>query len=55
MILTFIELPYVIKIFVLSIFEWPFCKGFTVQILTTHMLIRWHHVILVIRENGDVL
>ena len=28
--LTFIELPFVIKIFVLSIFEWPFYTGFTV-------------------------
>ena len=28
---TFIKLPFVIKIFVLSIFEWPFCTGFTVH------------------------
>ena len=28
--LTFIKLPLVIKIFVLSIFEWPFYIGFTV-------------------------
>ena len=27
---TFIRLPYVIKIFVLSILEWPFYTGFTV-------------------------
>ena len=27
---TFIKLPFVIKIFVLSIFEWPLKKGFTV-------------------------
>ena len=27
---TFIKLPLVIKIFVLSIFEWPFYTGFTV-------------------------
>ena len=26
---TFIRLPFVIKIFVLSIFEWPFYTGFT--------------------------
>ena len=26
----FIKLPFVIKIFVLSIFEWQFCTGFTV-------------------------
>ena len=29
-ILTFIKLPFVIKIFILSIFEWPFYTGFTV-------------------------
>ena len=27
---TFIKLPFVMKIFVLSIFEWPFYTGFTV-------------------------
>ena len=27
---TFIRLPFVIKIFVFSIFEWPFYTGFTV-------------------------
>ena len=27
---TCIKLPFVIKIFVLSIFEWPFNTGFTV-------------------------
>ena len=30
-LLTFIKLPFVIKIFVLSIFEWPFYTGFTVD------------------------
>ena len=29
--LAFIKLPFVIKIFVLFIFEWPFYKGFTVK------------------------
>ena len=29
-LLTFIKLPFVIKIFVLSFFEWPFYIGFTV-------------------------
>ena len=28
---TFIKLPFVIKIFVLSIFEWPFYIGFTLM------------------------
>ena len=30
-LLTFIKLPFVIKIIVLSIFEWSFYTGFTVQ------------------------
>ena len=30
-LLTFIELPFVIKIFILSIFEWLFYTGFTVH------------------------
>ena len=29
-LLTFIKLPFVINIFVLSIFEWPLTTGFTV-------------------------
>ena len=29
-LLTFIKLPFVIKIFVLTIFEWPLKTGFTV-------------------------
>ena len=29
---TFIKLPFVIKIFVLSIFEWPLYTGFTVEV-----------------------
>ena len=29
---TFIKLPFVIKTFVLSIFEWPFYTGFTVSL-----------------------
>ena len=30
---TFIKPPFAIKIFVLSIFEWPFYTGFTVIII----------------------
>ena len=30
-LLTFIKLPFVIKLFVLFIFEWPFYTGFTVM------------------------
>ena len=32
-LLTFIKLPFVIKIFVLSNFEWPFYTGVTVYLL----------------------
>ena len=32
LLLTFIKLPFVIKIFVLSVFEWPFYTGFTVYV-----------------------
>ena len=32
-LLTFIKLPFIIKIYVLSIFEWPIYTGFTVTIL----------------------
>ena len=31
-VLTFIKLPFVIKTFVFSIFEWPFYTGFTVSL-----------------------
>ena len=36
---TFIKLPVVIKIFVLSIFEWPFYTNFTVSQFFTHFII----------------
>ena len=32
-LLTFIKLPFVIQIFVLSIFEWPRKTGFTVVLI----------------------
>ena len=35
-LLTFIKLPFVIKTYVLYIFEWPFYTGFTVQIINCH-------------------
>ena len=35
--LAFIKLPLVIKIFVLSIFEWPFYTGFTVKGICRYM------------------
>ena len=36
-LLTFIKLPFVIKIFVLSIFEWPLKTGFTIQCVDLNM------------------
>ena len=47
-LLTFIKLPFAIKIFVLSIFEWPFYTGFTVNLqnLLLHMMIQSHNMIL---------
>ena len=42
-LLNFIKLPFVIKNFVLSIFEWPFYTSFTVQavfnLINAHALI----------------
>ena len=41
-LLTFIKLPFVTKIFVLSIFEWPLKTGFTVYIgscMSAHVLL----------------
>ena len=40
-LLTFIKLPFVIKIFGLSIFEWQLKTGFTVFILQKRQLCRW--------------
>ena len=37
---TFIKLPFVIKIFVLSIFEWPFHTGFAVHLMAINATIR---------------
>ena len=36
---TFIQLPFVIHIFVLSIFEWPLKTGFTVCVFVVNVLI----------------
>ena len=43
-LLTFIKLPVVIKTFVLSIFEWPFFRGFTVTKVLGHDVIRQVHL-----------
>ena len=36
---TFIRLPFVIKVFLLSIFEWPFYTGFTVSLYSKTAII----------------
>ena len=41
---TFIKLPFVIKIFVLTIFEWPFYRGLTV-VFTLAVIHKAKHVI----------
>ena len=38
-LLTCIQLPFVIKIFVLSIFVWPFYTGFTVHTILDYKMI----------------
>ena len=45
---TFIKLPFTIKISVVSIFEWPFNTGFTVQIFYTTYLIMFTELTVVI-------
>ena len=45
---TFIKLPFVIMLFVLSIFDWPFYTGFTVVISI------WHYFLYAgIRSYGN--
>ena len=39
---TFIKLMFVIKIFVLSIFEWPFYTNFTVPIRLVFLILCYH-------------
>ena len=51
---TSIKLPFVIKVFVLSIFEWPLNKGFTV-LVTALISLTWffsslYHFVNVERE-----
>ena len=40
--LTFIKLLFVIKILVLSIFEWPFYTGFSVFLFISGFKREWH-------------
>ena len=48
-LLTFIKLPFVTKIFVLSIFEWSFYTGFTVECFVSS---NFMHLLL---QIGDIL
>ena len=59
---TFIKLPFVIKIFVLSIFEWQFYTDFTVSALISSissnaiaLIIKIHDMWMKISINPDTL
>ena len=57
MLSTFIKLPYFIKKFVLSIFEWPFYTGFTVcnkhqKAPKSHVLAHIHRAMMCAVLNG---
>ena len=43
-LLTFIKLPFVVKTFVLSFFEWPFYTGFTVHCICIIQGLKSHAV-----------
>ena len=53
--LTFIKLPFVIKIFVLSIFEWPFYTGFTVVGVDSIFIFRVfsNHVVFILTDQME--
>ena len=44
-LMTFIKLPFVMKIFVLSIFEWPLKTGFTLLGLIPQLFFRPENVV----------
>ena len=44
MLLTFIKLSFVIKIFVSSISKWSFCTGFTVIDSTKFEIVRFLYI-----------
>ena len=48
---TFIMPPFVIKIFVLSIFEWPFYTGFTVALLRSKTFLSRAYLEVLICDN----
>ena len=52
--LTFIKLPFVIKILVLSIFEWPFYTGFNVYWIDTGHLHSVSYIACVILQYSRI-
>ena len=45
----FIKLPFAIKVFVLSIFEWPFYTGFTVYYsMSLYIVVLYSHGLIII-------
>ena len=55
LLLTFIKLPFVIKIFVLSIFEWSFYTGFTVDYHFLHVASLGTFIIHFKKQTTNVL
>ena len=50
-LLTFIKLPFFIKIFVLFIFEWPFYTGVTVYPITGYNEVCYQGTVLYICKD----
>ena len=54
-LLTFIKPPIVIKIIVLSIFEWPFYTGFTVLYNTVEIVNMYLNVLNYFKQDQTLL
>ena len=52
---TFIQLPFIIKICLLSIFEWPFKTGFTVYAFRFVCMVHVFVSFGVVRGNKNIL
>ena len=51
MLLTFIKLPFVIKISVLSISEWPLYTGFTAHVTKQQISL---HIMFIYEKTEDI-
>ena len=52
--LAFIKLPFVIKIYVLSVFEWPFYTSFTVRVICVHITLHVRAVYRLLLEVVNI-